>query len=319
MPIFSAQSPTTGSLINIATAILNPQLAALNATNPSGLLFLLQSASQACEAFCKRQFALTAYTSYFNGANFSVREPLRLREFPVQSISRVACNPTQAIQVQNSANTAQRATVATSSNGITLWAIESGVVYQQEFLYTDYPIIQDVVNAMNSAGAAHGFQCTIQTAAWINLALYPTADLFIIQGATSCIGGGCYLSAWLEDIQVWNFTGNNYWQNGQDDYTNGGFGWRLQADTGLLYASLPRGNMNIRIDYIAGFDPIPWDVQNAVTLMAVYLLNVGNQNPTQASERLGDYSETNRLVPMPPAVKQLLARYRCPDKIMGYQ
>src|SRR5882724_10381469 len=101
-------------LITPSRAGQNPALAQLASTGPAYLASLISAASDAIRRTCGRDFTLGSYTEYHNGGIY-VREPLRLRQFPVVEITRVAAGPMPALLVQNGdANTNQRATVETT-------------------------------------------------------------------------------------------------------------------------------------------------------------------------------------------------------------
>ena len=74
-------------LITISRAAQNPTLASLNATNPAYLASLVTAASDSIRRECGREFILAAFTEYHSGGIY-IREPLRLRQYPVAEITR---------------------------------------------------------------------------------------------------------------------------------------------------------------------------------------------------------------------------------------
>src|SRR5437764_56659 len=101
-------------LITPARAAQNPTLASLSAANPAYLASLVTAASDAVRQTCRRDFTLGSYSEYHSGGIY-LREPLRLRQFPVAEINRVAASPRPALLVQNvDPLTNQRATVETT-------------------------------------------------------------------------------------------------------------------------------------------------------------------------------------------------------------
>ena len=71
-----------------------------------------------------------------------VREPLRLRQFPVVEILRVACDPRPAMRVQNGdAVTNQRATAETTPTALRLVRVASAALSTTDLLYVTYPTV----------------------------------------------------------------------------------------------------------------------------------------------------------------------------------
>src|SRR5271154_6239549 len=87
-------------LITTSRATQNATLAALNTANATYLASLITAASDAVRRACNRDFSQTTYSEYHSGGIY-IREPLRLRQFPVLEITRVAANPQAALLVQN--------------------------------------------------------------------------------------------------------------------------------------------------------------------------------------------------------------------------
>ena len=84
-----------------------------------------------------RDFTLGSYSEYHSGGIY-IREPLRLRQFPVVEITRVASNPRPALLVQNvDAITNQRATVETTTTGIRLLRVASAVTTVNDLANAD--------------------------------------------------------------------------------------------------------------------------------------------------------------------------------------
>src|SRR5438067_7596564 len=116
LALLSSPPMALPDLITIARATQNAALSSLNASNPTYLASLITAASDAIRRACGRDFSLTTYTEYYSGSVSSgTAGPLRLRQFPVVEITRVATSPRPALLVQNTdAVTNQRATVETT-------------------------------------------------------------------------------------------------------------------------------------------------------------------------------------------------------------
>ena len=90
-------------------------------------------------------------------------------------------------------------------------------------------------------------------------------------------------------------------------------GWRLDDETGELYGRFPRGQLNIRIDYQAGYASIPQAVQEACVQFVQDLYQAGLVNSTLKKATLGSSSvevnTTSGAGQMSPKVQMLLAPY----------
>src|SRR6185437_13561996 len=107
-------------LITSSRATQHTALSTLNSTNPAYLASLITTASDAIRRATHRDFSQTTYTEYHSGGIY-VSEPLRLRQFPVLQISRVATTPKPALLIQNTDHaTNQRATAETTPTSIRL-------------------------------------------------------------------------------------------------------------------------------------------------------------------------------------------------------
>ena len=294
-------------LITPARAAQNPPLAALAASNPAYLASLITAASDAVRQTCRRELTLSAFAEYHSGGIY-IREPLRLRQFPVVEITRVAAGPRPALLVQNvDAITNQRATVETTVTSLRLVRIASAVLTTSDLLYATYPTVAALAAAVNALGG--GWSATIRN----DFANWPSADFKPLQGAVSALLGGRDLEMYSETVQP--FTGWPYSAGDAqgDDGFQGAAGWRLDEETGELFGRFPRGQLNIRIDYSAGFAIVPQAVQEACVQVVQDLYQAGLVNNTLKKATLGPSSmelkNTSTAVQMSPKVQLLLAPY----------
>jgi len=137
---------------------------------------------------------------------------------------------------------------------------------------------------------------------------WPSADLKPLQGALSVIAGGRDLELYSESIQP--LAGLPF-----ADEESGSFavGWRLDDETGELYGRFPRGQLNIRIDYRAGFATVPQPVQEACVQLAQDLYQAGLVNNSLKKATLGSSSvelkDSTATTQMSSKVQLLLAPY----------
>ena len=301
-------------LITLARAAQNPTLATLGASNPAYLASLITAASDAVRQNCRRELTLSAYTEYHSGGIY-IREPLRLRQFPVLEITRVATSPRPALLVQNvDSITNQRATVETTATALRLVRIASAVLTTTDLLYSAYPTVAALAAAVNALGG--GWSATVRN----DFANWPSADFKPLQGAVTALLGGRDLEMYSETVQpfsAWPYSaGEAQW----DDGFQGATGWRLDEETGELFGRFPRGQLNIRVDYRAGFATIPQAVQEACLQLVQDLYQAGLVNSTLKKSTLGassvELNVTTSAAQMSSKVQLLLAPYRDYAKVI---
>ncbi len=276
-------------LITNSRTIQNATLSALDNSNPSYLASLITAASDAIRHACHRDFTQTSYTEYYSGsANPGAAEPLRLRQYPVVEITRVASSPRPALIVVNSDSaTNQRATVETTQTAVQLVRVASAVPTTVMLNYADYPTVGQLAGAINAL--ADGWSASVQTQTITgDFSKWPTADFRPLQGAVTAFLGGACLEIYTEDIEP--FLLATSFPAGVFDGSGPGFGWRLDDETGELYARFPRGRLNIRIDYSAGYASVPQAVQEATVQLAQDLYQAGLVNSTLKKATLGGSS-----------------------------
>ncbi|MDB5353601.1 MAG: hypothetical protein JWN24_54 [Phycisphaerales bacterium] len=297
-------------LITPSRAAQNPTLASLSASNPGYLASLITAASDAIRRACGRDFTLCSYTEYQSGGIY-IREPLRLRQFPVVEITRIACNPLPALLVQNADPlTNQRATVETTATSVRVVRIASAVATTSDLLYASYPTIASMASAINALGG--GWAATVRG----DFANWPSADFKPLQGATTALTGGRDLELYTEAVQpftAWADAGGSG-SAGADDLSQGTAGWRLDDETGELFGRFPRGRLNVRIDYRAGFATIPQPVQEACVQLVQDLYQAGLVNNTLKKATLGassvELKSSTAATQLSPKVQLLLSPYR---------
>lgn len=270
-------------LITLSRATQNASLASLNSNNASYLASLITAASDAVRGACHRDLSQTSYTEYYSGGIY-ICEPLRLRQFPVVEITRIATDPRPALLVQNvDAGTNQRATVETTPTSVRLFRIASATPVTTDLSFAANPTLADMTAAINALGAGWASQVIDRFGNWAS------ADLKPLQGAATALFGGRQLELYTEDLQPFvNWPPGDVW--GEESGYQSFCGWRLDDETGEVYGRFPRGQLNIRIDYTAGFATIPQAVQEACVQLVLDLYNAGLVNSTLKKATLGNGS-----------------------------
>jgi hypothetical protein len=291
-------------LITTSRATQHTALNTLNSTNPAYLSSLITTASDLIRRTTHRDFTQTTYTEYHSG-NIYIREPLRLRQFPVPQISRVAMTPRPALMIQNTdPATNQRATAETTPTSLRLTRIASAVTTTSDLPFTTYPTLFSIATAVNATGS--GWKAAVLN----NFTNWPATDLRPLQGAASALDPGVTLELYTEQCPAFS-----NWPPGDGDYDTPGpsFGWRLDDETGELFARLPRGHLNVRIDYTAGFATLPQAVQEAAVQLVLDLYNAGLVNNTLKKATLGtgsfELKEQSTTAILSGKVSMLLAPY----------
>lgn len=299
---------TTSTLASSARLAGNAQLSALLTSNPTLIASLNAAATVAIQRETKRALLEATYAEYVSGGNHPY-DVLFLQEFPVTAITRVATNPQTVLTVTNANTTLnQRATVATIGTTVRLYRVASGVATTNDLSTATYVTVTAIANAINAIG--YGWTATVQG----GFGLYATADLKPLQGAYTALNGGADLQIYTEEL------GSRASAGWSDDCDRGSLGigqWRLDDKAGTLYGRFPRGHLNVRVDYTAGFAVIPDDLQEACVQMTLDLYNSGLVNQTMKSGGLGPYRfEINSLAgAMSTKVKGLISYYKDRGKL----
>lgn len=297
----------SSDLISNSRAIQNGVLSSLNSANPSYLASLISAASAAVKRLCKRDFLTTSYTEYASGGNFPY-DILQLRQFPVTEITRIATNPVAALLVSNTSTSNQRATVETTSTGLKLVCVASGVSSTSTLTYASYVTLTAMATAINALG--NGWAASVVGP----YTLHASADLTQLVGAATAINGGAYLTMYAEDRL--SSLGFSTFEQFGGDFEAGEF-WRLDEEAGILFGKWPKGTRNIRIDYSAGLsstaDNLPQDLQEAVVQHVQDLYQGSQLNQSISSATLGQASYTLKTLQeaasMSGKVMQLLQPY----------
>lgn len=265
----------SSDLVSLGRATQNAVLSALNTSNPTLAASLISAASDLIRQVTHRDFNLTDYSIYVDGVGNGV-QVLILPQYPITAISRISADPQTVLTVTNTDTTTnQRAVVSTAATGMTLLRVASGVATTSSLLYSNSPTLTALAAAIAALG--HGWAATVATP----YGLYPSVDLRYIQGAVNALApsGGASLEMCLEDIQPF-----------RDGYWTGGYGWRLDDASGQVFAALPGGKRNVRVDYSAGYASIPAAVQEATVAAAQWLYESELASSVAQSETLGPQS-----------------------------
>jgi hypothetical protein len=218
---------------------------------------LITACSKQIETYCRRTFASTSYDELYSGTG---NRMLILRNFPIVSVQSVRFRPASVLQLRNFdlANN-QKARVWIDSATVNLQRTSSGSVSLYTLAFASYPTLGQLAAQINADAVSSGSGWQALVAAGYEK--WPTADLYPpIQGAHNAAGVFCDLRMHAEELT----------------------GFQIDPARGYLMRSLvatdpdfvmpydpiwPRGLLNFRIQYTAGWATIPEDVQEACAQM----------------------------------------------------
>ena len=220
---------------------------------------LITACSKQIEKYCRRTFAAAAYDELYSGTAGRI---LMLRNFPIVSVQSVRFRPTSVMQIRNN-NTAvnQKARVWVDSTNVNWQVVASGVSSTTSAAMASYPTLGALAAQINSAGGSAGWQALVAP----GYELWPTTDLYPpIQGAQNAAGVFCDLRMHAEELTGFQIDPNRGYLMRSIVSTD--------PDFVLPYDPIwPRGLLNFRVQYTAGFATIPEDVQEACAqLVATY-------------------------------------------------
>lgn len=257
---------------------------------------LINSSSTAIESYTDRKFIEEEYKEFYNAVG---QRRLRLRNYPVSQIDRVAYGSKLAFTVNSTVATDLRTTIEVQDNKVHLERHDSaGASTQTTLTFGSNPTSSALVTAIN---AVTGFSATLNTnclsddlyrSGGVNLINSPAQIYFPDQDDTSY--------RLHEDRATIEFIDSS-------DYAF----FNTGRDTGIR---LPTSFSGVKVEYKAGYEDvasIPKDLKQACNLMVQYLFNLSKQDTTLASESIGaySYSTATELLTGENQISMLLAPY----------
>jgi hypothetical protein len=310
-----------GDLISVQRAKLAlPQLT--DTSRDGTITLLITAATAAINRWCRRFFAANSYDELYDTDGTG---SLLLLNYPVLAITRMAMDPVNVLTIQQTQGTSTlaRATVATTrapgadwpaaSTGVILTRVVNGVsTVDATLLWATYPSIAQLAAAVNAVG--NGWAATVQG----SYGIWSSADINPIQGVYSAFNSGAQLTIHTTELTNYNLVAERGEVIFSDSLSNSGstiggwIGYSFGPQDLLPGLNVPRGLQNCRIQYVAGFNVVPGDVQQACALLVANMF-AGQPGAVGelTAETLGDYSYTKDLhYQLPHHVRTLLAPYR---------
>jgi hypothetical protein len=289
----------TGDLItNSRARVALPSAGGAGTSDDTAINTLITACSRAVERYCKRRFTANDYDELYSGR---AERNLYLRNYPLRSVKSVRYRPVTALKITclASQNTTPQARVEVLSTGLRLTRVTNGVTTTTTtgLTFAGNVTVTALATAVN---AADGGNWSAQGQGYDN---WPSADFFCPngmatdydytpagQGALQCVGGS------FAELKMHTYELSGYQINTRQ-------GALLRAipytDPELLHPEdliWPVGINNFRIQYNAGYDTVPEDVQEAAALLVSHHFKLG---PRETSD-----------VIIPATISQYLAPYR---------
>ena len=246
------------------------------------LTMLINAVSNGIEDVAGRQFASRSRHEWYN---VSGQRRLRLRQWPVTDIRRVAWGYGTALTVTYSGD-AIRAEISTSETSVRISTTSSaGVVSTTNLLFSDYPATTSIAAAINLVS---GWAATLDE----NV---PSADLAPMAG-TDTVDRAVALYHAERAVAIASVD----YQTGVIQMIGGVAGWdgshslrRMGRQTGYeTETSFPIGHQYVLVEYTAGYTTMPGTIELLCNRLVAdaYYEGWGPRNMTKAT--LGPFSWT---------------------------
>lgn len=226
---------------------------------------LITGACSLVQKETNRDFPATDYDLLLNGTG---RMELELPYFPVISITRIATNPVNVLNVHNTDVTNSRATVTVGATGLNFARVQSAATHTNALLFATYPTVSAMAGAINALGGG-----------WTAFTLGGNYDVFPSSELRSPQGG---LGARLRTAGLILHA---------DDMEN----WKCDPNIGDVFCPYGwvRGFQNYRIVFRAGFDPVPAEIVQATCELVKEAYLSRSIKPGLASEGLDKWNYSN--------------------------
>lgn len=281
------------------------------------LPFAVQTASAMFRKQCNRNFNRAVYTQYDVP---SLEGQVMLGEIPVNTVVRISSNLDTAVRVTASESLYQIAYISYLSSGdyegssspqvytgVKLHSVSNGVSASPSLLFSAYPTIGSLVNAIN---AIAGWRAEVEDPRYL---AWPTSEIYCQDSGSGAVSGSSVeFRVFTEDVRarIDHRTGLLTLNRGA---RSGGFGYRWGPDAGAFdYPSHADGYSVIRVMYDAGFDVIPAIVQQGTAELTKAILDRFVSDYMLKSEDIGTYKYELRDVwdALPVSTRQAMSYYR---------
>ncbi|MCS6851767.1 MAG: hypothetical protein NZ700_11435 [Gemmataceae bacterium] len=280
-------------LINLARAKMN--LPAAGSGDDATIAALIAAVSTAIERYCRREFAVADHDELYDGPGTPW---LWLRHYPIVRVRSVRLGPTPVLRVVNRDPLAnQQARVAVTAAGLELVRVAGGSSHSVVLPFASHPTLAALAAASVAAGG--GWDAEVVA----GYELWPSADLRPPQGPFAALGRLAEFTTHPVELAGYRI-----------DAERGGLLRAGAAATGAADGpNWPVGRGILRVQYAAGYDPIPHDVQEACAEWVAALYWQTRRDPGLCQEAItGAVSRSPLLThaALPAHVAGLLRPYR---------
>lgn len=277
-------------LVTLARAQLG--IPAATSDDDAWLESLIDAASAAIETWCGRHFVAADYTEFFDGRQDGV---IVLNEYPIQYITRIMGQPQPVVktysEVAGFGTTVGTAAVRVTSTGVVYRSPTTGTYVTATYLYSANSLLLSTLKIAIESDALYSWAFEIDS----GYEFWPSANL-AIQGPVPLGDRSkkASLKLFVEDLEP-----------ADADYA-----------AGMVFLNAPPVRNAGRIEYRAGYDTVPEDVQEACVQLVKMMFESGQVSSIMHRERLGDYSYQlkelagSMVYSLPPSVFALLSPYR---------
>jgi hypothetical protein len=295
-------------LITLARAYNNIQSQTLGGAFDANIQALVTGMSAAIQKWCRRDFYVRNYDELYNG-NGDRR--LFMRQYPIQKVTSVRYRPVTVLKVINNTNSNTQARVQITSTGITLTWTDNTATHHTDTstTFASYPTLAQAATQITSIGSGWSAQAVGETSE--DYGIWPTADLYLPPSFGDGTTSQGALSARLIFAELKLHT-----------YELAGFqfdprGWLLRAipytDPELLHPEdliFSTGIDNFRIQYTAGYNTIPLDVQEACARWVALAFFTSQRDPGLRTLNIPASINMSWFPTMTNDIKELLQPYR---------
>jgi hypothetical protein len=247
----------------------------------------INAASDLMERWCVRTFASTAYRQMFNGSG---RGKLRVRQYPIVSVSRVAIGRTSTLRVRNTSTDAKEATVSNDLTNLTL-TIVGGTNAGSD----DIAIGSNTVTQLAAAIVALGKNWEAEAVS-TKAGAWPGTELFKHE-AVRCLTNYTVLYSPDEgepDVRTDKEAGILRRGYGSEPlfhlHRRRHYPTHVAPVVEIGGDLWPSGQLNIYVSYTAGYATIPDDLARLCDELSATILRAGTHDSNVTTESTTGYS-----------------------------
>jgi hypothetical protein len=260
-----------GNLVTLIEA--EEYLAPVLPEDQTALQLCIDAASQAIQKWAKRDYVQTDYVEVLNSRGFSA---IQTRQYPINSITRLATTPTPVLQITNTSTSATRATAALATTGdastgltatgITLNVWINGAQTTNTIAFSANETLTTLAAAIGAAG--NGWTAT----ALLPYQNWPAADFIPVIGAQSCVNNSsANFQIHTQDVTDYSVM----WETGQIRFNNQTLDpifALMNLNASPVLNVFPPGWQSIRVEYNAGYATTPGPIAQACLITVKSLM-----------------------------------------------